>query len=106
MNPQRVLITGATGFVGCRLAEVLVERQLDVVAMVRSWHKAARLARLPVRMAHGDLSNPNSLREAVRNCDTVFHCALDSAVEGAAHRQAMVQGTTNVMEAALEENVK
>jgi len=106
MKSQRVLITGATGFVGCRLAEVLVDRELEVVAMVRSWHKAARLARLPVRMVHGNLSNKTSLREAMRNCDTVFHCALDSSVEGATHRQAMVEGTTNIMEAALEENVK
>src|SRR6476660_2735902 len=36
MKSQRVLITGATGFVGCRLAEVLVDRELEVVAMVRS----------------------------------------------------------------------
>ncbi|HJT81704.1 MAG TPA: NAD(P)-dependent oxidoreductase [Chthoniobacterales bacterium] len=106
MNPQRVLITGATGFVGCRLAEVLVGKGIDVTGMVRSWHKAARLARLPIRMVQGDLLNPGSVREAMRNCDTVFHCALDSSSDGAAHRQAMVEGTTNVMAAALAENVK
>jgi len=106
MNGQ-ILITGATGFVGCRLAEVLVrEHQAEVVAMVRSWHKAARLARLPVRMVHGDLLDRASLQEAMRDCGTVFHCALDSSVEGPAHRQAMIDGTTNVMEAALEQNVK
>jgi nucleoside-diphosphate-sugar epimerase len=106
MKPERILITGATGFVGCRLAEVLVGQKVEVVGMVRSWHKAARLARLPVWMVHGELLDRNSLRQAMSGCDTVFHCALDSSSDGPAHRQAMIDGTTNVMEAALEENVK
>jgi nucleoside-diphosphate-sugar epimerase len=106
MNSGRVLITGATGFVGCRLAEILVDRKVEVVGMVRSLHKAARLARLPVRVVNGDLLDKASLRQAMQGCDTVFHCALDSSIDGAAHRQAMTCGTTNLMEAALEENVK
>jgi len=49
---RQVLITGATGFIGGRLAEVAFERDLQVVALVRTWSHAARLARLPVRMIH------------------------------------------------------
>jgi nucleoside-diphosphate-sugar epimerase len=106
MNSQKVLVTGATGFVGCRLAEVLTARDIEVVGLVRSWHKAARLARLPVRLMHGSLLDKASLREAMRDCDVVFHCAMDSSIGGPAHRQAMVDGTANVMEAAIDENVK
>lgn len=106
MSPKQVLITGATGFVGCRLAEVAVERGIPVVGMVRSWHKAARLARLPIRMAHGNLMDKNSLREAIKGCDVVFHCAVDSSVHGKAHRETNVQGTANLMETALEAKVK
>jgi uncharacterized protein YbjT (DUF2867 family) len=50
----RVLITGATGFIGGRLAEILVDRDgVEVVALVRGYGSAMRLARRPVRFARG-----------------------------------------------------
>src|SRR5690606_27750783 len=57
---KRVLITGATGFIGGRLAEVLTDLGIEVTALVRSWATAARLARLPVRMVGGDILDPES----------------------------------------------
>jgi len=104
MTQRQILITGATGFIGCRLAETAVARGISAVCLVRSWHKAARLARLPVRMVHGNMLDKHSLREAVRGCDVVFHCAVDSRPDN--HRQINVQGTANIMEAALEQKVK
>jgi len=106
MHPNRVLITGATGFVGCRVAEVLSAKKVQVVGMVRSWHKAARLARVPVKLVHADLNDQESLTQAMRGCDTVIHCALDSNLEGTAHHRAMVSGTRNLMGAACKEGVK
>jgi len=103
---MRVLITGATGFIGGRLAEVAFEHGISVVALVRTWSRAARLARLPVRMIHGDILDLDSLRAAMKGCDVVFHCAVDNRVGGKAHRRSSVQGTTNVMQGALEIGVK
>jgi len=103
---RRVLITGATGFIGGRLAEVASAQGIQVVALVRNWSRAARLARLPAIMAYGDTLDLGSLRQAVKGCDVVVHCAVDNKADGEAHRRSIVEGTTNVMQAALEEGVK
>jgi len=103
---NKVFITGATGFIGSRLAEMACEREIPVVALVRTWSHAARLSRLPASMAHGDVLNPDSLRTAMQGCDVVFHCAVDNTVGGPLHRRVSVEGTANVMQAALETGVK
>ncbi|MEX1257186.1 MAG: NAD-dependent epimerase/dehydratase family protein [Gemmatimonadota bacterium] len=98
---RKVALTGATGFIGGRLAEVLVERGAQVVCVVRRWGGASRLARLPVRMVGGDVRDPASLRAAFEGCDTVLHCAVDFRASGRAHERSSVGGTKNVLEAAL-----
>jgi len=57
-------------------------------------------------MVHGDVLNPDSLRAAMQGCDVVFHCAVDNNIGGQAHRRVSVEGTANVMQAALEMGVK
>jgi nucleoside-diphosphate-sugar epimerase len=101
----KALVTGATGFIGGRLAEVLVDRGVDVVGLVRRWGGASRLARLPVQMVGGDVLDFASVRRAMQGADTVFHCAMDFRVEGKAHRRSAVAGTENVLKAALEAGV-
>jgi nucleoside-diphosphate-sugar epimerase len=103
---KRILITGATGFIGGRLAESAVDRGVPAVALVRSWSSAARLARLPVHMVPGDVLDLPSLRQAMTGCDAVVHCAVDGRARGRAHRQASEAGTRNVMQAALEAGVR
>lgn len=51
---KKIFITGATGFIGGRLAEMAHERDISIVGLVRTWSRAAGLARLPVQMVHGD----------------------------------------------------
>lgn len=103
---KRIFITGATGFIGCRLAEIACQLGIDIVALVRTWSRAARLARLPVRMVHGDILNPDSLPKAMEGCDVVFHCAVDNRVGGKAHRRSSVKGTENVMRVALKMGIR
>jgi nucleoside-diphosphate-sugar epimerase len=97
---RRVLITGATGFIGGRLAEIACDRGDDVVAIVRNWSRAARLARLPVRMLGGDLLDTDALTGAMKGCDVVFHCAVDNRATGDEHIRAGVIAIENVMRAA------
>jgi len=103
---RRIFITGATGFIGGRLAEVACQRNISVVGLVRTWSHAARLSRLPVQMMHGDVLDPDSLHEAMIGCDEVFHCAVDNRIGGDAHHRVSVEGTANVMQAALDLGVK
>lgn len=95
---RRVLITGATGFIGCRLAEALHARGVEVVALVRTWSAAARLARLPVRMVAGDLLDRRSVRRAARGCGVLFDCAADFRTGGAVLRRSIPTCARNVLD--------
>jgi len=103
---KKIFITGATGFIGCRLAEIASERGLTVVALVRNWSRAARLARLRAQMVQGDVLELESLRSGMRGCDVVFHCAVDNRATGELHRRSSAAGTVNVLQAALEAGVE
>jgi nucleoside-diphosphate-sugar epimerase len=72
---MKVLVTGATGFVGSHLAEVLRSKGDEVTALVRSPSKASALDALGVRLIPGDLDDPGSLARAVEGQDVVFHVA-------------------------------
>lgn len=103
---RRIFITGGTGFIGGRLAEVAHRHGLPTVALVRTWSRAARLARLGgLELVAGDVMDVSSLETAMRGCDVVFHCAVDNRVSGAAHRDVSIRGTANVVTAAASAGV-
>ena len=72
---MKVLVTGATGFVGSHLAEALHRRGDEVTALVRSPKKAEALGPLGVRVVAGDLDDAGSLTRAVEGQEVVFHVA-------------------------------
>lgn len=71
------LITGATGFVGSAVLRRLLEAGHTVRALVRPSSDRSNLAGIDCGIAVGDLNDPASLRDAVRDCDAVFHVAAD-----------------------------
>lgn len=72
---MRVLVTGATGFIGSHLAEALVARGDDVACLIRPGRPRRFIAELPVRWAVGSWEDPAFLREALRDREVVFHVA-------------------------------
>lgn len=77
---KTVLVTGATGFIGGRLAEVLALRDgWTVKALVHNPGRASRLARLPIEMVVGDLNGRTDAGPLVAGCDAVVHCAIGTA---------------------------
>jgi UDP-glucose 4-epimerase len=72
---MRVLITGAMGKVGSRLAKRLVLRGDEIRALVRDPGRAAGLRAQRVEIMRGDLLDHNSLESAVKGVDAVVHCA-------------------------------
>jgi predicted dehydrogenase/nucleoside-diphosphate-sugar epimerase len=98
-----VLLTGATGFIGARVAEVLALRDgWRVRALVHNPGSAARLARLPVEMIQGDLARPEDAARLVAGCDAVVHCAVGTAWGNRREiYRVTVDGTRHLAEAAL-----
>jgi dihydroflavonol-4-reductase len=107
----RVMLTGATGFIGGEVARQLRARGDEVVALVRSPDKAKPLSDLGVELVEGDLSNDSAIVRAIEGADAVIHAAAIYEVgilprERPAMYVANVEGTRRVLTAALDAGVK
>lgn len=106
-----IFITGATGLLGSHLAKNLIAKGEQVTALKRSTSNLALLGEYANKITwiEGDLSNIDALNEATKNAEKVFHCAaLISFLkkDRTALYKTNVEGTANVMNAALENGVK
>jgi dihydroflavonol-4-reductase len=71
----KVLVTGASGFIGSHLAAALVGRGDDVTCLVQKTSKIEGLKSLGVRLVYGDVTQPESLSAVVSGQDVVYHLA-------------------------------
>lgn len=104
---MRYFVTGATGFIGGRLARRLAAQGHAVIALVRNPAKAGDLADAGIQLVPGDITDKASMRVPMRGVDGVFHMAAWYKV-GAKDRQAEqinVGGTRNVLELMRELDV-
>ena len=112
---NKVLVTGADGFIGSHLTEELVKRGYDVraFAFYNSFNTWGWLDTLPkdimdhVDVFTGDIRDPNGTREAMKGCDAVFHLAALIAIPFSYHSpdayvDTNVKGTLNVLQAARQ----
>jgi NAD dependent epimerase/dehydratase len=115
---QKVLLTGAGGFIGSHLAEELLRRNFSVRAFVHynSMSSHGWLDSLPVELGKqldvfaGDIRDPNGVRTAMRGCDAVLHLAALIAIPYSYHSpdtyvETNITGTLNVLQAARDLNV-
>ena len=71
-------VTGATGFIGGRLIELLaLKGDVQIHTLVRNYANAARIARFDVKLIKGSLLDNDIIDAAVKDCDVIFHCAYD-----------------------------
>src|SRR5512143_568228 len=99
---MEALITGASGFIGQRLAMTLAGRGHELVCLVRPTSRTNGLEKPGIRLMVGNLRDRASLEAAVRGCDRVFHlAAVVQAVDGASFEDANVEGTRHLVEACL-----
>jgi len=111
MAKTTILITGATGLIGGRLAQHLTTQatpDTEIRALVRSPHKAQHLAELGVKLILGDLTDSSSIQQAISGCNMVYHAAAWVGEDGDLSQvwAANVTGTQYLVEAAIVENVK
>jgi nucleoside-diphosphate-sugar epimerase len=72
---MKVLVTGATGFIGGAIVEDLVKEGHEVFALVRKTSKADHLARMGVKFIFGDITDKDSLYAITGRFNAIFHCA-------------------------------
>lgn len=114
---RAVLVTGADGFIGSHLAELLVQRGAKVRALVQynsfnswGWLDSSPLKN-EIEVITGDIRDPLCCREICRGVDTVFHLAALIAIPYSyrapqSYVDTNVSGTLNMVQAAKEARVR
>ncbi len=115
LENSRVLVTGADGFIGSHLVELLVKQGADVRALVlyNSWNEIGWLKDTPssvlqnVEIVAGDVRDTEHLRSLVKGCDYVMHLSSLIAIPYSynaprAYVDTNITGTLNVLNACRE----
>ena len=117
LTNSKILITGATGFIGSHLTESMVEKGYSVIAFDRynsnndwGWLEQSQYKN-DFQVILGDIRDYDSVSKAMDGCDTVFHLAAligipYSYISPLAYIRTNVEGTYNVLEAAKNLNIE
>lgn len=101
---MKCLVTGGSGFIGGHLAEELAQRGDEVCCLVRRTSNLEWLKNLDVKLVEGDCRDKESLRNAVRGMDYIFHLAAAIyALDEETYYEVNTKGTQNLIECCLEE---
>lgn len=100
----KALVTGASGFIGHHVTMLLLEKGFSVRALCREGAHVREIEKQGAEIVRGDVTDRDSVREALRGCEAVFHLAADYRLwvpdpERMYHTN--VQGTRNVLDLAL-----
>ena len=114
---KKILITGATGFVGSHLTELCVEKGYEVVAFDRynpnynlGWLEKSKYKN-DINFILGDIRDYDSVLKAMKGCRAVFHLAAlvgipYSYLSPQAYLRTNVDGTYNVLESSKQLNLE
>lgn len=113
---KQILVTGADGFIGSHLTELMLERGYKVRALAQynsfnNWGWLEQIHHPNLEVVTGDVRDNNFCRELTRGCDTVFHLAAliaipFSYVAPESYVDTNIKGTLNMCQAALDAGVK
>ncbi|MCH7651344.1 MAG: NAD-dependent epimerase/dehydratase family protein [Nitrospinae bacterium] len=106
---MKTLVTGTTGFLGAALLRELIADGRDVRVLVRPGADRSNIEGLDAEVVTGDLRDRDSLAAALQGCEVLYHAAAYYSLWSRDKRTMYdinVQGTRNILEAALTENVR
>ncbi|HEY1352243.1 MAG TPA: NAD-dependent epimerase/dehydratase family protein [Ktedonobacteraceae bacterium] len=105
---MKVLVTGATGLLGRHLLKALQQRSVETRALVLPGECAQSLSARGIEVVRGDITDPGTLPEAVRDIEVVFHLAGLMGVWRplADYRQVNVTGSGHLYRAAQNAGVR
>lgn len=105
----RVLVTGASGFVGSAVARIARERGFDVRVVIRKTSSRQNLEGLDAEVVIGDMRDETSMRAAMKGVRYLLHVAADYRIwarDPGEIERANLEGTEATMRAALAEGVE
>jgi dihydroflavonol-4-reductase len=105
---MKVLITGATGFLGSRLCQRMLAESYQVRVLCRETSNLVAIATLPLEKVVGDITDAESVRAAVKGCQYVIHAAANASYQPPSREEQMrvnVDGTRNASLAARAQGV-
>lgn len=106
---KKAFVTGGTGFIGINLIRLLLTSGWNVTALHRPSSDLTHLAKLPVTLRKGTITDKNSLQEALsEQMDVVFHLAGDTNLWSMNNKQQIlvnVNGTQNMLEVSAAAGV-
>ncbi len=108
-HKKKVVITGATGFVGGALAQHLAGEGVDLHALTRPTSDLQRVKHLPISWHVGDITEPKSLRGVFDGADWVIHAAGmlgQAGVADSTYRRNNTDGTNNVLAAIADSGAR
>ena len=105
---MKILVTGASGFIGGRFARFALEQGLSVRVNGRRAEGVAHLVKRGAEFVQGDLADPELVQRLCTDVEAVVHCAGAVGVWGRyqSFYQANVTVTENVVEACLKQKVR
>jgi dihydroflavonol-4-reductase len=106
---MKVFVTGATGFVGSHVAQVLAEQGADLRLLVRSTSDPKNIQGLKADRVLGDLRDSATLEKLVAGCEVIFHVAADYRLwtrDPDQMYRSNVEGTRAVLNAARVNGVR
>jgi len=106
---MKILITGATGYIGYKLAMEAARRNYTVHILVRDLQSPLLPEHPNIIKFKGDITDKGSVMAAMRNCDKVMHAAAIaklSAKDNSIFYSVNVEGTRNMLDAALVSGIK
>jgi|GEM_PF-296836 len=94
---MKKLVIGASGHIGAHLVRVLLSEKYSVKALVRKTSNVKGIAGLDAEIVYGDVLDSDSLKKAMRGCDTVFHLGAPTSLESTTSK-VIIEGTKHVLE--------
>jgi nucleoside-diphosphate-sugar epimerase len=102
---MRALVTGATGFIGSHLAEMLIKKGYEVTCLARRTSSLRWIEGLEVKIIYGDCTEMEALKGMIKGFDYIYHLAgVTKAIRGELYFRENSVGTENIVKAASEEN--
>ncbi len=113
---KKILVTGADGFIGSHLTELLLDKGFEVRALAQynsfnNWGWLEGMDREGLEVVTGDVRDPDFCRTITRGCDTVFHLAALIAIPYSyvapdSYVDTNIKGTLNMLQAARDSEVE